>query len=686
MRVGLAMAIAVMLIAGTVFAKSNALLKNGEPFYEFRAGEVLVQFKPGTDVNAKTAAAARCGARVAEYNESLEFYRMELAASTTTTDAVAYFRSLPEVEWANFNYVAHAAWTPNDTYYSYQWHYPRMNLPQAWDITRGAASVVVAVVDAGFYLDHEDWAGVQIVSPRDEVDNDNTPLSNVGDSHGAHVAGTIIAATNNNLGVAGVAPLCSLMPVRVLGDDGGGTSARIASGIQWATNHSADVINLSLGFVVGDVPPQDPGPPLSTAITNAAAAGVVICAATHNQGRPWVAYPAAYPACIAVGATGFDDAIAPYSNYGDAIDIVAPGGNTLQDLNQDGYEDGVLSTQQDSLGNDYYVFWQGTSMATPHAAGLAALLLSNGTAPADVRSAMQETAVDRGTSGWDVTYGYGRINAYAALQWQGGGGGEVVLLEEGFESAFPPANWSIYATGTPNPENWEALAGNSDAGGGTTPHGGSNAAFHDDDDTGGLQVDWLVTPSVQIPANASSYTLRFFERNYYMANYYDHHGVMISNNGTNFAELAELDDDHPQWTEISITRTQDAGQTLWFAFYYQGDYATEWFIDDVRITAVVPTSAGRANSLLPVSAALHAPYPNPFNSMTTIPYDIAVAGPVELSVYNLLGQRVATLVSAPLSAGTHRVVWDAGTVSSGTYIVKLHAGETSATQKILLVK
>ncbi len=120
-----------------------------------------------------------------------------------------------------------------------------------------------------------------------------------------------------------------------------------------------------------------------------------------------------------MGSTGYDDAIAPYSNYGSALDVVAPGGNTEQDLNSDGYEDGVLSTVRSTQYGDYYVFWQGTSMAAPHVAGVAALLVSNGLTTSQVRDALQQTAVDLGTTGWDQTFGYGRIDAYAALQWGG---------------------------------------------------------------------------------------------------------------------------------------------------------------------------------------------------------------------------------------------------------------------------
>jgi serine protease len=426
----------VLLLAATAFAGS--FLQDGEPFYEFERGEVLVKFSAALTEWEISQVCAEISAVPLERSDELDFWRVGVPDYLDESKTVEYFRARAGVEWANFNYLAHACYTPNDTYFGIQWDLTRLNMTQAWDLSRGSSSVVVAVCDQGYQFDHDDWDGVQIVNPRDCIQNDNNPEVNLYDSHGEHVAGTIIAAINNNRGIAGIAPLCSLMPIRVLNDSGTGTMAQVSNGISWATTHGAHVMNFSFAITVSGQP-QDPGPPLSTAITNAATAGIVICAGSGNDDANYVAYPAAYTSCIAVGATGFDDAIAPYSNRGAALDVVAPGGNIAQDLNHDGYEDGIISTVRESVG-DVYGIWQGTSMAAPHVTGVAALMLSYGFQASQVRAALQESAADLGTSGWDATFGYGRVNAYAALQRLNGGEQTRTAIPKSVKLAAPYPN------------------------------------------------------------------------------------------------------------------------------------------------------------------------------------------------------------------------------------------------------
>ena len=313
-----------------------------------------------------------------------------------------------------------------------QWHfdnsiYGGVHAESAWDLSTGSG-VTVAVIDTGIaYEDYRDpksrkrfykapdLAGTCFVAGYDFVSNDTHP--NDDNSHGTHVAGTVAQTTNNSLGVSGLAFNSCLQPIKVLGSNGSGTTANVAKGIRFAADNGAKVINLSLGS-------SSFSQTLLDAVAYADSKGVTIIAAAGNDGTNMVSYPAAHDDyVIAVGATRFDETLSYYSNFGSSLDVVAPGGDTRVDQNGDGYADGVLqntfnpSTKKtNSFG---YWFFQGTSQASPHVAGLAALLISKGnaTTPSNVRTAIQSTTDDLGTIGRDDTYGFGLINAPAALNW-----------------------------------------------------------------------------------------------------------------------------------------------------------------------------------------------------------------------------------------------------------------------------
>lgn len=368
----------------------------------FRADEVLVKFK-----NAE------------------KFTRVPVPTGDTLDNVLASFRGRSDVLYAEPNYIATAYATPNDPYYSYQWHldnatFGGIHTEPAWNVTRGAG-VIVAVIDTGIayenyfvYSQAPDLANTSFVAGYDFVNDDTHP--NDDNSHGTHVAGTVAQSTNNNVGVAGVAYEASLMPVKVLDKNGSGSYADVAEGIRWAVDHGAHVISLSLG-----------GPSSSSALQDAVAYaynnGVVVVAASGNDNGA-IGYPAAYDDyVIAVGATRYDEARAPYSNYGTSLDIVAPGGDLNVDQNGDTYGDGVLQqTFSGSYSNFGYYFFQGTSMATPHVAGVAALVIANGNATTSdqVRSALETTADDLGAAGHDNFYGHGLVNAAAALTYTAG--------------------------------------------------------------------------------------------------------------------------------------------------------------------------------------------------------------------------------------------------------------------------
>jgi serine protease len=322
---------------------------------------------------------------------------------------------------------------PNDACFRYQWHLRQIGLPQAWKTGQGKG-VIVAVIDTGVSR-VGDLAETTFVPGYNFIANNANAADDHG--HGTHVAGTIAQSTNNKLGVSGVAYGASIMPIKVLSAGGSGSMAGIAQGIRWAADHGAQVINMSLGgrFAVGTI---------ANAVKYARAKGVTIVAAAGNDGNGSVSYPARYPGVIAVAATQFDETTTFYSNWGPQIDIAAPGGNTRVDQNGDGKPDGVLqhTIVPGNISKTDYLWFMGTSMATPHVAGVAALVIGAGIHKPDaVEEILLGTARRPKTRGAEAAadpsaqariddhYGAGLLDAAAALRkvQVGRGAGELGL-------------------------------------------------------------------------------------------------------------------------------------------------------------------------------------------------------------------------------------------------------------------
>jgi hypothetical protein len=363
--------------------------------------------------------------------------------------ALAAYRASPLVAEVGISRNARILDTPNDPSFAYQWHLRSteggMWADTAWDLaTNKGAGVTVAVIDTGVayeahngslggspqtFVQASDLATTPFVAPWDFVYDE--PHANDDHGHGTHVTGTITEDTNNSLRMAGVAPNSTIMPIKAIDYLGDGTDSDIADAILYAVDNGADVISMSLGFpgtgapdINGYVCGEIIG--LTAALDYADTNGVTVIAASGNDGANTVLCPAAYPTVIAVGATKFDAQVTSYSNEGSALDITAPGGDFV-DQSGDGQVDGVLQESfcydgtimliLNLYGSFCNVYNMGTSMATPHVAGTAALLLGEDPAltPAEVRALLETTARDQGAAGRDDTYGWGVLDAAGAV-------------------------------------------------------------------------------------------------------------------------------------------------------------------------------------------------------------------------------------------------------------------------------
>jgi len=303
------------------------------------------------------------------------------------------------------NYLHHLNFTPNDPYFNgYQGNFRQIYLPGAWDMSTGSGATV-AVIDTGYRKSGLEDGVKNLLTGYDFWGNDNNVQDYIG--HGTHVANTVAERTNNSIGCAGAAFDATILPLKVFPDyDEGAYEQDIIDAIYYATSHDADVINMSLGGggYVGAT---------NTAISNAVNNEVIVFDASGNDGINGVEYPGAYSDCIAVGAVkqhsvGGTPVRANFSNYGSALDLVAPGVEIVQET-YDSY----------SGSTDYYAY-DGTSSATPHAAAVAALLVANGGADATaIRDAMESTAYNPNGS-WTNQLGNGEVDAKAALIAYGG--------------------------------------------------------------------------------------------------------------------------------------------------------------------------------------------------------------------------------------------------------------------------
>ncbi|WP_243387602.1 S8 family peptidase [Bacillus kexueae] len=351
-------------------------------------GEVIVKFKDNISANAKNNVMKSLGVTVKEKDDpaNSKFQVLKVGNVEAVVEAL---NKNPMVEYAEPNYVFSITWTPNDTYYQgYQYGPQNTSTNYAWDITKGSSSQEIAVIDTGVDYTHPDL-DAKVIKGYDFVDNDYDPMDL--NDHGTHVAGTAAAETNNARGVAGMAPNTKILAVRALDASGNGSLNDVADAIIYSADAGAEVINLSLGC---DCDTQT----LKDAVNYAWNKGSVIVAAAGNSGVSTTFEPASYANVIAVGAIDRYDQLASFSNYGTWVDVVAPG----------------VSIASTVRGNGY-AYMSGTSMASPHVAGLAALLASQGRNNVQIRQAIEQTADS--ISGTGLYFKYGKINSYDAVRY-----------------------------------------------------------------------------------------------------------------------------------------------------------------------------------------------------------------------------------------------------------------------------
>jgi thermitase len=386
----IALVVAVLLVSSfpaIVFAAPPA---DRAAAQDCQSGQILVKFKAGASLSEMAQIHRQLGGRVKETISGIGVQAVTVPRGQEMAKAKAY-SSDARVAYAEPDYVAQAVGTPDDPYLGLQWGLTKVGAAQAWDVTTGSPAINIAILDTGVDLDHSDLAN-KIVS---EINLTNFGSADDVYGHGTHVAGIAAAITDNGIGVAGLGYSATIMDVKVLDDNGMGAYSWIVSGITWAADNGADIINMSLGGSFASSAMED-------AVNYAWSKGVVVVAAAGNNGDSTPMYPAYYTNCIAVAATDASDALASFSNFGDWVDVAAPGVSIYSTLKDNGY--GYMS---------------GTSMASPYVAGLAALVFTtvsdtngDGRLNDEVRSQIEATCDNIGVGG----IGSGRINAYLAVQ------------------------------------------------------------------------------------------------------------------------------------------------------------------------------------------------------------------------------------------------------------------------------
>ncbi len=672
------------------------------PSERYIRDQVIVRFKPWMNEADVKLFCKEQGVEILRKGRFIDYYRLQISSDACIEEVVRRFSSRIEVEFAEPNYILRALWTPNDPYYwNYQWNLRRtgaLDMQLAWELSKGSGSVTVAVVDEGVaYEDypipsHEigevyspdgqyhrapDLGYNLFVQGYDFVNDDAHPNDEGG--HGTHVAGTIAQSTHNNLGCAGMAPNCKIMPVRVLGLQGG-TNDDIAEGISYAWQHGAKVINLSLGG-------PNPAQLLHDAIIDATNAGVVVVAASGNDSLRQVSYPAAYPECIAVGAVDGMWAKAYYSNWGPELDVVAPGGDVRSHnywpIYQQTYNE-AGGTPPINVSTFDYKGFQGTSMAAPHVSALVAMMMARGIRnPSEIKNRLYRSAIDLGPSGWDEAYGWGLIEPVGAL------GGLASWLW--YDNSDPDNYWYV--------------------------NNGSQRRFA-----------VYFTPDMEAPFDITEgHVLVWDDGGRYnfklTINPVSGGHPDLSRNlagPVTFATVGDQSYAHWYKWDFALRRTSRSGYFMVFHWvppyfgppYVGGDttsidsrsyyYASsgwnrtldqDWYLRTILLKDTL--TIGIKEEKHPVAevypSGIVQVIPQPAAGPARVIYSISRRAPIRLSILSASGQVVRKLFSGPIRSGRHQTIWDCrddkgALVPSGVYFVRLDIECESYASRVVMLR
>ena len=373
-------------LSSFIFCSNPAFAKENPKFVK---GELLVQPKPWASKASVKAAFKRHGAQVIDEIPQIAVKRLHIPEHALEKVKAALSKS-GKFAFVEKHAKAQGVYVPNDDKYDSQWHLPKIQAPSGWDLSLGSSSVPIAIIDSGVDPDHPELSG-KLMQGKNILDGSTDTHDVLG--HGTAVAGSAAAISDNDQGVAGVAWNNPIMPLVVLSSDNWAYYSDIASAITYAADNGAKVMNISIAG-------SSSSWTLQNAVDYAWGKGAVIIAAAANESTSTPYYPAACDNVVAVAATDSNDNLASFSNYGDWIDLSAPGTSIVTTNNGGGYGS-----------------WYGTSFSSPITAGVAALMFSEnpGLTNTDLVSLLNSSTDDLGASGFDSTYGHGRVNAYQAV-------------------------------------------------------------------------------------------------------------------------------------------------------------------------------------------------------------------------------------------------------------------------------